>query len=68
MSGGPADDAGITEGSVVTAINGTRVRSSSDLTRIMAPYSANAKVRVTWVDDSGDSHRATVELESASPA
>ena len=67
-SGSPADDAGITEGSTITAINGTRVSSSSDLTRIMAPYSANAKVRVTWVDDSGDSHHATIPLQSAPPA
>jgi S1-C subfamily serine protease len=67
-SGSPADDAGITEGSLITAINGTSVGSSSDLTRIMAPYSANAKVKVTWVDDSGDSHRATISLESAPPA
>jgi hypothetical protein len=34
----------------------------------MAPYGAHDKVRVTWTDDAGDSHHATVSLESAPPA
>jgi S1-C subfamily serine protease len=67
-SGTPADDAGITTGSRITGVDGTRVSSASDLTRIMAPYSARDRVRVTWTDDSGDSHRATLSLDSAPPA
>jgi S1-C subfamily serine protease len=64
----PADDAGITEGSLITSVNGTAVRSASALTRIMAPFGARDRVRVTWTDRSGDSHRATVTLEEAPPA
>jgi len=66
--GTPADDAGISSGSVITSIDGTDVGSASDLTRVMAPYSANDTVRVTWTDEAGDTHRATIRLESAPPA
>jgi S1-C subfamily serine protease len=67
-SGSPADDAGLSAGSVITGINGTTVRSASALTRVMAPFSAGDRVRVTWTDDSGSSHRATISLEEAPPA
>ena len=64
----PAHDAGMAGGDLITSVDGTDVSSASDLTRVMAPYSAGDKVRVTWTDDSGDSHRATIRLESAPPA
>jgi S1-C subfamily serine protease len=67
-SGTPADDAGMSTGSVITSIDGTDVGSASELTRVMAPYSANDKVRVTWTDEAGDTHHATIRLESAPPA
>jgi S1-C subfamily serine protease len=67
-SGSPADDAGIESGAAITAIDGTAVGSASDLTRVMAPYGPDDTVRVTWTDDAGDSHHATIALESAPPA
>jgi S1-C subfamily serine protease len=66
--GTPAEDAGIGSDDLITSIDGNDVSSSSDLTRVMAPYSAGDRVRVTWTDDSGDTHRATIRLESAPPA
>ena len=66
--GTPADDAGISGDDLITSIDGKDVSSASDLTRVMAPYSAGDRVRVTWTDDSGDGHRATIRLESAPPA
>jgi S1-C subfamily serine protease len=68
QSGSPADDAGISRGSVITSVNGHAVGSATGLTRVMAPYGANDSVRVTWTDESGDSHRATLDLERAPPA
>ena len=67
-SGTPADDAGIASGDLITSIDGTDVTSASDLTRVMAPYGAHDKVRVTWTDAAGDTHRATISLEAAPPA
>jgi S1-C subfamily serine protease len=68
QSGSPADEAGIESGSVITSVDGHAVGSASGLTRVMAPYDARDRVRVTWTDESGDTHRATIELESAPPA
>jgi S1-C subfamily serine protease len=68
QSGSPADDAGITEGSVIVAVDGRDVSSASDLTRVMAGYSAGDTVRVTWTDASGETFRDRLELESAPPA
>src|SRR4051794_22488341 len=50
-SGTPADDAGIGSGDLITGIEGTDVNSASDLTRVMAPYGPDDRVRVTWTDD-----------------
>jgi S1-C subfamily serine protease len=67
-SGSGADEVGISRGDVIIAIDGTDVASASELTRVMAPYSADDTVRVTWLDESGTRHRATIELDSAPPA
>jgi S1-C subfamily serine protease len=67
-SGSPADDAGISNDALITSIDGKAVASASALTRVMAPYGPNDRVRVTWTDDNGDNHRATISLESAPPA
>lgn len=64
----PADGAGIASGDLITGIDGHDVSSASDLTRVMAPYGPNDRVRVTWTDDAGDTHHATIALESAPPA
>ncbi len=63
-----ADSAGIQAGDVITAINGTSVSSASELTHSLLHSSPSDVVRVTWVDDSGTTHRANVTLSSAPPA
>ena len=67
-AGSGADDAGIQSGDTITAVNGTDVSSATDLPRIMAPFQAHDRVKVTWVDQYGDSHHATVSLQSAPPS
>ena len=66
--GSPAAGAGISVGSLITNIDGKNVSSASDLTRVMAPYSAQDRVRVNWTDSSGTDQHATITLESAPPA
>ncbi len=66
--GSPAAGAGISVGSLITNIDGKNVSSASDLTRVMAPYSAHDRVRVNWTDSSGTDQHATITLESAPPA
>ena len=41
---------------------------AAQLTHTMVKYSPNDKVRVEWIDSSGQSHTATIELGSGSPA
>lgn len=67
LSGGPAADAGITAGDVVTAVGGTAVTSADGLSTALKSYSPGDRVTVTWVDTSGATHSATVTL-AAGPA
>ena len=62
VSGGPADKAGISTGDVVTAVNGRTVTSASSLKSTMTGAKPGQQVRVTWTDQSGNSHTATVTL------
>jgi S1-C subfamily serine protease len=62
LDGGPAGDAGITEGSTITAIDGTRVTSADTLKSTLAKYQPGKRVSVTWTDVAGTSHTATVTL------
>jgi S1-C subfamily serine protease len=62
VSGGPADDAGIGAGDVVTAVGGTTVASADDLTTALATQDPGDDVRVTWTDATGGSQTATVTL------
>ncbi len=59
---GPADQAGIAAGSVITAIDGKSVASATALKSAMSSKKANDKVKVTWTDEAGASHTANVTL------
>jgi S1-C subfamily serine protease len=67
LPGGPAEDAGITAGNVVTAVGGTTIGSSDDLTTALAGHDAGDTVSVTWSDTVGATHTAQVTL-AAGPA
>ncbi len=68
QSGGAADDAGITAGDTIVAVDGTRVGSADDLRTAMESHHPGDKVKVEWVDANGDSRSATVELGAGPPA
>jgi S1-C subfamily serine protease len=67
QDGSGAADAGIRQGSTITAVDGDAVSSASGLTHLMVPYQPGDKVKVEWTDPSGESHSATIELGSGPP-
>jgi S1-C subfamily serine protease len=68
QGGSPAAGAGITVGSVITALNGTSVSSNLALRNAIVTHNPGASVSVTWTDTAGASHTATVTLSSGPPA
>jgi S1-C subfamily serine protease len=63
-NGGPAGQAGLGQGDVITSLGGQTVASQSDLTAAIAKYRPGDRVQVGWTDASGASHTATVTLGS----
>jgi S1-C subfamily serine protease len=62
LANGPAAQAGMTAGDVITALGGQTVASPADLTTVLAGRSPGQQVTVTWADANGASHSATVTL------
>jgi S1-C subfamily serine protease len=67
VSGSPAEQAGITRGSVITSVDGADVSSSSALRPAIQTHKPGQRIQVTWVDQAG-SHTATVTLVSGPAA
>jgi S1-C subfamily serine protease len=64
VSGGPAASAGLAAGDVITAINGHTLSSPSAISALVLTKKPGAKITVTYVDQSGASHTASVTLGS----
>lgn len=62
LGGGPAASAGITDGSVITRVGDTAVRSAAGLKSALHNYHPGDKAKITWTDSAGASHTATVTL------
>jgi S1-C subfamily serine protease len=62
QAGSPAEQAGITRLSVITAVGGTPVDSSATLGDALHAYKPGASVAITWVDQKGGSHTKNVTL------
>jgi len=67
VSGGPAAQAGISAGDVITNLGGKTITSAADLTSALNSYHPGNSVRVSWTDQSGQTHSATVQLSSRPP-
>ena len=63
VAGGPAARAGITQGSVITSIDGRAIGSATDLGPAIRRHHPGTSIRVTWLTSSG-THTATVVLIS----
>jgi S1-C subfamily serine protease len=64
QGGSPAENAGIERYSVIIAIESRTVTSSDTLGAALHQYKPGAKVKVTWIDQGGTNHTATVTLTS----
>lgn len=62
LSGSPAAEAGISAGDTVTSVGGHAVSSSSALKDVLEELRPGQKVIVDWVDEYGNSYKATVDL------
>jgi S1-C subfamily serine protease len=62
LPNGAAQAAGLTDGSVITALGGASVDSPNTLTSLMSRYHPGDKVSITWSDPNGQTHTATATL------
>jgi S1-C subfamily serine protease len=60
--GTPAAKAGLTQGDVITAINGTPVTTGTQISQGLISLHPGDKISVTWTDTSGQSHTTTLTL------
>ncbi len=68
LSGSPADEAGLASGVTITSVGGHTVASPTSLQKIMDQFHPGQKVTVSWVDQYGTSHKATIKLATGRPA
>jgi S1-C subfamily serine protease len=62
LPGSAAQSAGITEGDVITSVDGQAVSSPTALQTTMEHYHPGDKVTIGWTDQLGQTHSATVTL------
>ncbi|HWT34116.1 MAG TPA: trypsin-like peptidase domain-containing protein [Microbacterium sp.] len=68
IDGTPAAEAGLQAGDVITAVDGTAVGSSSDLSGILKQHKAGERVTITYTDASGQTRSVHVTLISGPAA
>jgi serine protease Do len=62
MRGGPADQAGIAIGDVITALDGASLDSATTLTYVLDRHYAGDVIDVTWIDRSGQQRTGKATL------
>jgi S1-C subfamily serine protease len=67
VSGGPAANAGLTEGDIITSFGGQSISSPEDLTTVILGKKPGASVSVQYTDANGNTHSATIQLASGPP-
>jgi S1-C subfamily serine protease len=68
VSGGPAAQAGLAAGDTITSLDGQSVASATSIAAVLVPHHPGDHVQIAWVDSSGQSHTATIDLGSGPPA
>jgi S1-C subfamily serine protease len=63
----PAEAAGITAGSVITAVNGQAIGAPDDLTSVVSKYRPGDTISVTWVSPSGKQTTSRLKLTAGPP-
>ena len=67
QAGTPAAKAGLTEGDVITAINGTSITTGTQISEALIQRHPGDKITLTWTNTNGQSQTATLTL-GAGPA
>jgi S1-C subfamily serine protease len=67
ICGSPAANAGMTSGSVITAVNGTTVSTPDQLAGTLAPFRPGDTVTITWANLNGQSTTSTLHLAAGPP-
>ena len=62
MRGGPADQAGVAIGDVITTLDGTPGDSATTLTYVLDRHYAGDVVDLTWIDHSGQQRTGKATL------
>ncbi len=62
QSGTPAAKAGLVQGDVITAINGTTVTSGTQISEALIQRHPGDKITLTWTNTNGQSQTATLTL------
>jgi S1-C subfamily serine protease len=62
LAGGPAQQAGLAAGDVITSVDGQAVDSATALTGLMDQHHPGDTVSVTWLDQAGQQHTANAKL------
>ncbi len=68
ISGSPAANAGLTAGDEITSLGGQQVASAEDVAHVLVSYHPGDSISVTWLDQSGQSHTATLTLTTGPAA
>jgi S1-C subfamily serine protease len=64
----PAATAGITGGDTITSVAGQTVTEESQVTTTLIKYHPGDKISISWTDESGTSHTATITLATGPSA
>jgi serine protease Do len=62
LRGGPANQAGVAPGDVITAVDGTTLDSANALTDLLDQHHPGDTVTLAWVDSAGTPHSAPIVL------
>ena len=68
VSGSPAAKAGLVQGDMITAVDGQSVSTAEDIPHALVKHHPGDSISVTWLDQSGQSHTATVTLATGPAA
>jgi S1-C subfamily serine protease len=68
LSGSPAASIGLGQDDTITALGGQTVSDAEDVQQILVKYHPGDSIQVTWVDDYGQQHTATMTLTSGPAA
>jgi S1-C subfamily serine protease len=62
VSGSPAASAGLAAGDEIVSLGAHSISSPTDITTVLEGYHPGSKISVSWLDQSGQTHTATVVL------